>query len=256
MIDKVGKTVSRVGKTKGSVNKLSPRTKIDEIVKLVDKVDPKKFNLINEVKANPLYKISNRDKRARAVLDEDKDKAKLTSKNNIVPGQLVLFKYLNPKNQEELEYYDASPCTIFFGMFNSKEGKRVLGFNIHYFPPQLRCNIMQQIYEMYRPVYRKYFETGVTRDLDAFDYSYLTDELSKHHLAFAVREYIPNLIGDTYIVPPKMWPVAMFTEGWFKKETRATIMAYFKGEAKAKHKLTTGGHDKGNKWKSTHKKKR
>ena len=244
-----------VQKKKDLVSKLGPSAKIDEIQKLVDKVDPKKFSLITEVKKNPLYKLSNRDKRARAVLEQDKKNAKLTSKNNIVPGQLVLFKYLNPKNADELEYYDASPCTIFFGIFNSSNGKRVLGFNIHYFPPQLRYNIMQQIYEMYKPVYRKYFETGVSRDLDAFDYSYLTDELSRHHLAFAVREYIPSLIGDTYIVPPKMWPVAMFTEGWFKKETRKTIMAYFKGEAKAKNKLSTGSHEKGSKWKKAHGKK-
>ena len=174
-----------VQKKKDLVSKLGPSAKIDEIQKLVDKVDPKKFSLITEVKKNPLYKLSNRDKRARAVLEQDKKNAKLTSKNNIVPGQLVLFKYLNPKNADELEYYDASPCTIFFGIFNSSNGKRVLGFNIHYFPPQLRYNIMQQIYEMYKPVYRKYFETGVSRDLDAFDYSYLTDELSRHHLAFA-----------------------------------------------------------------------
>lgn len=244
-----------VEKKEDKVNKTSPSQKVDEITKLVDKVDPKKFDLLVEVKKSPLYKLSNRDKRARLVLEEDKKKAKLTSKQNIVPGQLVLFKYLNPKNMEELEYYDASPCTIFFGIFNSKQGRRVLGFNIHYFPPQLRYNIMSKIYEMYKPVYRKYFDTGVSRDLDAFDYSYLIDELSKHNLNFAVREYIPGLIGDTYIVPPKMWSVAMFTEGWFKKETRARIMELFKVDAKSKHKISTGSHDKGTKWKKAHKKK-
>jgi len=210
-------------------------------------IDPRKFSLMQEVKKHPLYTKSNRDAKARAMIEEYKEKQekKMTSKNNITPGQLVLFKYLNPKTKEELEYYDASPCTIFFGIFNSKEGKRVLGFNIHYFPPQLRYRIMDKIYEMYRPVYRKYFETGVPQELDGFDYRFLTDELERHNLSFAVRMYIPNLIGDTYIVPPKLWPTSMMTEGWFKKETRAAIMNYFKSDARSKGKLTTGAHSKG-----------
>lgn len=210
-------------------------------------LDPRKFSLMQEVKKHPLYTKSNRDAKARAMIEEYKKKQekKMTSKNNITPGQLVLFKYLNPKTKEELEYYDASPACLFFGIFNSKEGKRVLGFNLHYFPPAIRYIIVDKIYNMYKPVYRKYFETGVPKELDGFDYSYITDELERHNLSFAVRMYIPNLIGDTYIIPPKLWPTALMTEGWFKKETRATIMAYFKGDAKAKRKISTGSHSKG-----------
>ena len=212
-------------------------------------VSLKDFSIWKEVKKHPLYKISNRDKKARAMIDEyrEENKPKLKSKNFIIPGQLVLFKYLNPKTQEELEYYDASPCTIFFGTFNSSQGKRVLGFNVHYFPPLLRYKIMDKIFRMYTPVYKKYFETGLPKDLDAFDYKYLTDELERQNLSFAVRMYIPQLIGDTYIVPPKMWPTALMTEGWFKKETRAAIMNFFKKDAKSKGKMTTGAHSKGKK---------
>lgn len=212
-------------------------------------VSIKDFSIWKEVKKHPLYKISNRDKKARAMIDEYKEenKPKLKSKNFITPGQLVLFKYLNPKTKEELEYYDASPCTIFFGVFNSSQGKRVLGFNVHYFPPLLRYKIMDEIFRMYKPVYKKYFETGAPKELDGFDYKFLTDELDRQNLSFAVRMYIPSLIGDTYIVPPKMWPTALMTEGWFKKETRAAIMNFFKKDAKGKGKMTTGAHSKGKK---------
>lgn len=214
-------------------------------------VSLKDFSIWKEVKKHPLYKISNRDKKARAMIDEyrEENKPKLKTKNFITPGQLVLFKYLNPKTKEELEYYDASPCTIFFGVFNSSQGKRVLGFNVHYFPPLLRYKIMDEIFRMYKPVYKKYFETGAPKELDGFDYKFLTDELDRQNLSFAVRMYIPNLIGDTYIVPPKMWPTALMTEGWFKKETRAAIMNYFKKDAKSKGKMTTGAHSKGKKGK-------
>lgn len=201
-------------------------------------IDSRKFSLINEVKKHPLANNIDRDKKVRKAINlyKKSNKDRLKSKNNITPGQLVLFKYINPKTKEELEYYDASPCTIFFGIFNSKEGKRVLGFNIHYFPPKMRFKIMDKIYKMYKPVYTKYFETGMPKELDAFDYQYLVDELKKHNLSFAVRMYIPNLIGDTIIIPPKMWADAMLTEGWFKKDTRAHIMKLFKQDSKKKNK--------------------
>ena len=228
--------------------KKSSRKSSDKSEDSGDRIDPKKFSLMKEIKNHELYKVSNRDKKARTMIDEYKKENKgITSKSNITPGQLVLFKYLNPKTKEELEYYDASPCTIFFGIFNSSQGKRVLGFNVHYFPPALRYRIMDKIYEMYKPVYRKYFEKGAPKELDGFDYKFLTDELERQNLSFAVRMYIPNLIGDTYIVPPKMWPTALMTEGWFKKETRAAIMNFFKKDANSKGKMTTGAHSKGKK---------
>jgi len=222
----------------------------------ISKLDSRHFSLYNEIKKHPLYKISNKDKKARTLLEEYKGKEKiLKSKQYIVPGQLVLFKYLNPKTLEELEYYDASPCTLFFGIFNSSEGKRVLGFNLHYFPPQLRYIIADKIYTLFKPVYSKYFDTGSTKAFDGFNYKYIVDELEKQNLSFAVRMYIPSLIGETFVIPPKMWTTALMTEGWFKKETRAAIMKYFKADAKKKKKITTGAHGKGKKYRTAHKKK-
>ena len=110
----------------------------------------------------------------------------------------------------------------------SKQGKRILGFNIHYYPPRLRYAIMDKIFKIYKPVYTKYFTTGTTREIDAFDYAYLISNLKKAKLDFGVREYIPQLIGQTWLVPPNQWQVAVFTEGWFKKETRAQIMRFWK----------------------------
>lgn len=219
---------------------------------MIKKTTTNKFVLIDAIKRHPLWKKgSSRDKLARNMLDEAKNADKsITSKNYIVPGQLVIFKYLNPISKDELEYYDASPCTIFFSIFMSSKGKRVLGFNLHYFPPQLRFQIMNKIFELYRPIYNKYFKSGLSKDIDAFDYQYLMEELNRHNLAFAVREYIPSLIGDTYIIPPEHWATAMFTEGWFKKDTRAHILTLFKGDAKSKGKISVGSHSKGKKHKN------
>ena len=183
------------------------------------------YTLMKEIKESPMYGKTNRDPFARQVIDDNCQKVPRTK---IVPGQLVLFEYFDPKTKDKLEYYDASPCTIFFGVFKSKQGKRILGFNIHYYPPKIRYAVMDKIFKIYKPIYTKYFKTGTTKTIDAFDYAYLVGALKKVDLDFGIREYIPQLIGNTWLIPPNQWQVAVFTEGWFKKQTRAAIMKFWK----------------------------
>lgn len=199
--------------------KISDRTGI----KLKPEAGPK-FKMITEIKNSPLYGKNQRDPVARKYIEEH---AERMPKNTINPGQMLMFKYFTPKNQEELEYYDASPCTIFFGVFNAKEGRRVLGFNIHYYPPKMRYQIIDKIFELFRPIYTKYFSEPNRKEIDAFEYQMLVKQLQRANLGFGVREYIPELIGDPNILPTNMWPVAVFTEGWFKKKTRAQIMNFW-----------------------------
>lgn len=191
----------------------------------VKKEASSKYRLLEEIKKSPFYGKTNRDEYAREILKENTIPVR---GNKIVPGQLILFKYYEPKTKEELEYYDASPCTIFFGVFNSSQGKRILGFNIHYYPPKLRYVIMDKIFTMYRPVFTKYFSEGTMKEIDAFDYRYLKQQLARKKLNFGLREYIPELCTETRMIAPNMWPVAVFTEGWFRKQTRTQIMRYWK----------------------------
>lgn len=185
-----------------------------------------RYSLMDQIKKTPYYHKSamNADEKARAFLTENIQNG---GAGNIHPGQLILFEYFEPKTKEELEYYDASPCTIFFNVITTKEGKRVLGFNMHYYPPKMRQRIMTTIFDIYKPIYTKYFTNGKKINADAFDYKYLIDSLEKAGLGFGVRMYIPNLIGKIYKIPPQMWHVAVFTEGWFKKQTRTAILKYW-----------------------------
>lgn len=192
----------------------------------------KRYSLYEDIKSHELYKKRDRDVKAREMIEEElSGNKRARSKTQIFPGQLVLFKYLNPLTRDELEYYDASPLTIFFGIANTKEGRRVIGFNIHYFPTNLRFVILDRIYEIYRPIYQKYFESGLAGDIDAFDYRYLMEELDKWDMAWAVRMYIPARMGEVRCITPSLWSTAVFTEGWFRKETRSTIMNYWKKRA-------------------------
>lgn len=228
---KVGKTPRQVGETPNKTGKSPDKTAPSKSKKLVgdvkirlQEVAKPSYELIKEIKKSPLYNKTGRDEYARNFIDENGNQI---GKNSLVPGQLILFNYFEPKTEEDLEYYDAQPCTIFFGLFNSSQGKRYLGFNIHYYPPKLRYLIMNKIFEIYRPVWTKYFKDGITKEVDAFDYRYLVQALKRKNLDFGVRMYIPSLVGDPTEVPPNMWQVAVFTEGNFKKETRTQIMKFW-----------------------------
>lgn len=187
----------------------------------------KTFNLYESIKKSPLYKKS-AEKRDGLARDFLKETPKLGI-GKIVPGQLLLFNYFEPKTKDELEYYDASPCTIFFGVYNSKDkGKRVIGFNIHYYPPRTRWIIMTEIFKAFKPILMKYFDSGIEREIDAFDYRYIMDELERKKMTFGVRQYDPHLMADIHNIAPNCWTAACFTEGWFKKQTKAAIMNHWK----------------------------
>lgn len=221
---KIDSNAARRSKTRENLN-----TELEK--QLLDKINSK-FKLIDYIKKSPYYGKRGNDERSRIFINEHLGKSKT---RKILPGQLIGFDYFTPKTKEELEYYDAQPMTIFFNNIHTELGPRVLGFNIHYYPPQIRFKIMDKIFEIYRPVYTKYFTDGPSNEVDAFDYKYLMDSLKKVGLDFGVRMYDPKLIKNIYKIPPKLWQVAVFTEGNFKKETRSTILQFWKKWA-AKHK--------------------
>lgn len=191
---------------------------------------PKDFKLIKAIRAEKDYKsnVVRRDKNVRRYIDENYN---VEGRPSVMPGQLVMFNYFEPATKEELEYYDAMPCTIFFGVVKTKNGPRVIGFNIHYYPPRIRYQVMDRIFEIFRPMYEKTWNEPLKKEVSYFNYKMLIDQLTKAQLDFGIREYIPNLMASVTPVPPKAWSKAVFTEGRFKKRTREQIMKYWKNKS-------------------------
>ena len=200
---------------------------------------PKDFQLIKAIRGKKqgnidgeasLYKANNtvRDKRVRKYVSEN---IEIGQKQSIFPGQLIMFNYFQPKTKDQLQYYDAMPCTIFFGVVKTKNGPRVIGFNIHYYPPRIRYQVMDRIFEIFRPMYEKTWNEPLKKEVSYFNYKMLIDQLTKAQLDFGIREYIPNLMASVTPVPPKAWSKAVFTEGRFKKRTREQIMKYWKNKS-------------------------
>jgi len=189
---------------------------------------PKDYSLIKAIREEKLYKsnVGVRDTRVRKWVDEN---VQAMGKSSIMPGQLIMFNYFEPATKEELEYYDAMPCTIFFNEFKTKEGQpRVLGFNLHYYPPKMRYIVIDRIFSIFKPIYEKAWNGPLKSGMSYMQYKMLLEQLEKEGLSFGVREYIPNLMHDIKPIPPKDWSKAVFTEGRFKKRTREQILNYWK----------------------------
>lgn len=191
---------------------------------------PKDFSLIKAIRNEPLHKnnVVRRDKQVRKYVDEHLE---VKGRPSVVPGQLVMFDYFEPATKEDLEYYDAMPCTIFFGVVNTENGKRVLGFNIHYYPPRIRYQVMNRIFEIFKPLYLKAWNEPLKEEMSYFNYKMLINQLQKAKLDFGIRMYIPKLMASVTPIPVKDWQKVVFTEGRFKKQTREAILNYWKNKS-------------------------
>ena len=191
---------------------------------------PKDFDMLKAIRAEKDYKsnVKRRDVNARKYIDEN---IEVKGRTSVLPGQLIMFNYFEPATKDKLEYYDAMPCTIFFGIVNTKNGKRVIGFNIHYYPPKIRFQLMNRIYEIFKPIYSQQFNTPLTEEMSYFNYKMLVDQLQKAKLDFGIREYIPMLMAKVTPIPVANWSKAVLTEGHFRKETREQILSYWKNKA-------------------------
>ena len=191
---------------------------------------PDDFDMLKTIRSEKIYKsnIGRRDKTARKYLNENNIDGGRNVVDKVFLGQMLMFDYLTPKTLKDLEYYDAMPCTIFLGVRKTEEGPRVIGFNIHYYPPKMRYRIVNQLFILFKDAYKNAWDKPLKEDIQGFDYEDFLKNLQKAKLEFGIRMYVPNLMRNMKIVPFKNWSKAVFTEGMFKKTTRMAIMNYWR----------------------------
>lgn len=188
----------------------------------------KNFRLDEAINEHPLKRrpINLRSRLAyREILINTKASTKY-----ILPGQMVIFEYPNPKTEEDLEYFDKTPMVIFFGLTrDSKNNIREIGINIHYFPPFARTRVINSIYEVFKLYYQKYqFNEPGHRVNKYINWPVLKRLCRKYKIEFSVKMYVPMLRRNTHIIPVRLWPTAFFSEGHFNKETLSNIMTYWR----------------------------
>jgi hypothetical protein len=114
------------------------------------------YNITEAINNHPLAKRPT-NIRSKLAYKEILGNLKPT-KRYLLPGQCVVFEYLEPKFKEDLEYYDRTPFVLFLGITRTKEDTiREVGLNLHYFPPFTRARILAQTYSAFKPYFQKYF---------------------------------------------------------------------------------------------------
>jgi hypothetical protein len=202
---------------------------LNDIVKHIYSEDEiKEYNLTESINQHPL---SNRPTQIRSKLAYKQLLKELDSSSRyILPGQVVLFGYQEPKFKEELEYYDKYPLIIALGITRTKDGViREIGLNLHYFPPHTRAKILEQTFEIFKPYFEKYFNEASDKPNAFISYNKLKSILrSNSKIAFGVKMYIPVLRGSTYVIPSRLLSTAFYTEGFFSKATLQQIFRFWR----------------------------
>ena len=167
--------------------------------------------------------------RSKLAYKEVLKNAELTKKY-LLPGQVVLFEYLEPKFKEELEYYDRTPLVLFFGITRTDDGNiREIGLNLHYYPPFARAKILSVTYEVFKSYFMKNFNEPSGKPNMFITWKALKRLLRKNNkLAFGVKMYIPSLRANSYVIPTRLLGTAYYTEGHFSKATMAEIRKFWR----------------------------
>lgn len=196
--------------------------------KIYDDEEIKYFRMDDAINNHPLAKRPT-SIRSKLAYSDILKLMKPTTKY-LLPGQVVLFHYSEPKYKEELEYYDASPLTLFCGITRTKDGNiREVGINLHYYPPFTRIRVINAVYDHFKPWFNKNFNEVNGKPNTWISYAEVK-RLAKasSKIGFGVKMYIPVLRGASYVLPTRLVPTACFTEGHFSKATLQQIFHFWR----------------------------
>ena len=206
----------------------SPVNLRDVTTKIYDPDEIKNYQLDEAINNHPLVKRPTAI-RSKLAYKEIIHNTKPTKKY-LLPGQVVLFHYAEPKFKEELEYYDRTPFTLFFGITRTKDGNiREVGINLHYYPPFARARILNHTYEVFKPYFDKNFNDVTGKPNTFISYDRLKHLMRTNlKIAFGIKMYIPVLRQASWVIPTRLLSTAMYTEGHFSKASLQQIFHFWR----------------------------
>lgn len=206
----------------------SPVNLRDVTTKIYDPDEIKNYQLDEAINNHPLVKRPTAI-RSKLAYKEIIHNAKPTKKY-LLPGQVVLFHYAEPKFKEELEYYDRTPFTLFLGITRTKDGNiREVGLNLHFFPPFARARILTHTYNVFKPYFDKNFNDVTGKPNTFISYKQLKHLMRTNlKIAFGIKMYIPVLRQASWVIPTRLLSTAMYTEGHFSKASLQQIFHFWR----------------------------
>lgn len=200
----------------------------DISTKIYDPDEIKIYQLDEAINEHPLARRPT-SIRSKLAYKEILHNAKLTKKY-LLPGQVVLFHYAEPKFKEELEYYDKTPFTLFLGITRTNDGNiREVGLNLHYYPPFSRTRILTHTYNVFKPYFDKNFNEVTGKPNTFISYDRLKHLMKANlKIAFGIKMYIPVLRQASWLIPTRLLSTAMYTEGHFSKASLQQIFHFWR----------------------------
>lgn len=200
----------------------------DIVTKIYTNDEINEYQLDEAINEHPLAKRPTTI-RSKLAYKEILHNAKITKKY-LLPGQVILFHYAEPKFKEELEYYDRTPFTLFLGITRTNEGNiREVGINLHYYPPFARARILAHTYNVFKPYFDKNFNEVTGKPNTFISYKRLKHIMKRNlKLAFGIKMYIPVLRQASWMIPTRLLSTAMYTEGHFSKATLQQVYHFWR----------------------------
>ena len=208
---------------------LGQQNKFKELVKKTYSDDEiKEYNLREAIEEHPLASRPTLI-RSKMAYKEIMKNSKSTTKY-MLPGNVYMFFYSDPKLKEELEYYDRTPLILSIGLVRTKDNViREVGLNLHYFPPFAREKILSHTYEVFKPWFDSQFNDPQHKVSKFMSYTRLKHIMKTNtKIGFGIKMYIPILRGATYQIPTRLLSTAYYTEGHFSKSTLANIFKFWR----------------------------
>lgn len=200
----------------------------DISTKIYTKDEIDEYQLDEAINEHPLAKRPTTI-RSKLAYKEILHNTKVTKKY-LLPGQVVLFHYAEPKFKEELEYYDRTPFTLFLGITRTNDGNiREVGINLHYYPPFARARILAHTYNVFKPYFDKNFNEVTGKPNTFISYKRLKHIMKRNlKIAFGIKMYIPVLRQASWLIPTRLLSTAMYTEGRFSKASLQQIYHFWR----------------------------
>ena len=200
----------------------------DLTTKIYDAEEINEYQLDEAINNHPLVRRPT-NIRSKLAYKELIHNAKVTKKY-LLPGQVVLFHYAEPKFKEELEYYDRTPLTLFLGITRTNDGNiREVGLNLHYYPPFARARILTHTYQVFKPYFDKNFNEVTGKPNTFISYKRLKHLMKSNlKIGFGIKMYIPVLRQASWLLPTRLLSTAMYTEGHFSKATLQQIFHFWR----------------------------
>lgn len=107
-------------------------------------------------------------------------------------GKLYLFRYINPKTKDILDYFDTEPLVLCLGHYISKSGSIVeMGINLHFLPLKVRQSVLIKVFDMYRRAYKGEMYRTPQKTVPV-KWQQIAAPLEQYGAAFAFRSYLPE----------------------------------------------------------------